>query len=104
MFALNFANLAALLHPTALFFLSPFLSLFPPLITQAFLLRRSVLFISSLSTFWPRLASSSARCAFAAIMGMLILLSFGAGTVSAALIWKSGKLYTLFRGDSSSIA
>jgi len=104
MFALNFANLLALLHPSALFFVSPFLSLFPALITQAFLLRRTMLFISSLSSFWPRLASRPARIIFAVFMTLLILFSFGAGTVAAVLVWKSGNLYTLYRGDLSSIA
>jgi len=92
-------NLLALLTPNVGYFLSPFLGIIPAALTQAFLLRRCLLFISSLSSFWPRLAHPVTRWIFGGIMGCLILVSSSAGTVASVMIWKSPNLWNLEKSD-----
>ena len=97
MFAIHFLDLSALLHPGSTWFISPFLGLLPALITQLFLLRRSILFISSLSIFWPRLAHPLTRWIFGLVMGGLIGLGAICGTLAGAWVWKSQGLWALRR-------
>ncbi|RXK40708.1 hypothetical protein M231_01960 [Tremella mesenterica] len=99
MFGDNFLNIQALMKPTPLFFISPFLGLFPALITQAFLLRRTVLFISSLDVLWPRLSKPYVTRSFVVLVGCMILMSFIAGSVGSVLVWTTGRLYDLHTSE-----
>lgn len=99
MFATNFMNLLALLTPNVGYFLSPFLGIIPAALTQAFLLRRCLLFLSSLSTFWPRLAHPVTRWVFGSTIGCMIVVSSSAGTIASVKIWKSPNLWSLDKND-----
>ena len=87
--------------PTFTFFLSPFLGLFPALITQLFLLRRIVLFLSSLANLWPVLARKGVKYAFVGIMSAGIGVAFCSGTVGVWGLWKGGPLWETYRNRSS---
>ena len=102
MFATNFSDIIGFLKPTPSYFLSPFFGLIPAFITQGFLLRRSILFIASLSAFWPRLAHPTTRWVFGCFMGVLILVSAGAGTCASVMVWKAESLWSLDRDTSLS--
>ena len=101
MFADGFANVASLLQPSVLFFVSPFLGLFPATITQLFLLRRSLLFVSSLEMLWPWLARPTVTRSVAVIMVLMIMLAVASGTGGGWLLWSTGALWEL-RSDKRS--
>lgn len=78
-----------------LWFLSPFLSLFPPLFTQVFLLRRTASFVSSLDILWPRLAHPAVKCVFVSLMSAAIVMIFVTGTISGWMVYSMRDLYML---------
>jgi len=96
MFAEDFGNLNELLTSTPMFFISPFCGLFPQVLTQIFLLRRVVLFFSSLDLLWPWLAKRSVRYAFSIVISLAIIMSFISGFMTSLKLWKSGSLIALF--------
>ena len=93
MFGTNFFNLTAFLTPTSLFFASTLLGLLPPLFTQIFLLRRILLFLSSLEVLWPILVRRPVQLLFTGVMCTGMLLGFGAGVASCIIIWRSGQFF-----------
>ncbi|KAK4688313.1 hypothetical protein P7C73_g1808, partial [Tremellales sp. Uapishka_1] len=99
MFARNFANLSSLGDPSPLFFISPLLGLIPPVLTQGFLLRRLVLFVSSLEVLWPRLAHPCTKYTFVVVMVAGIAISTVFGSISSYLVWQSGGLGHLHAGS-----
>ncbi|WVQ76918.1 hypothetical protein IAR50_006597 [Cryptococcus sp. DSM 104548] len=92
MFAVNFMNIHAITMSSPLFLTSVFLGLLPATITQLFLLRRSILFLSSLSHLWPRLAHPISKSLFACIMLLAISTSFVTGTITSVLTFRVGML------------
>ena len=102
MFGDNFLNLFGFIQPTPIFFASTMLGLIPPVITQLFLLRRIVLFVSSLEVLWPVLAKPIAKYTFLAVLGLGIAMSFSAGVASCVLIFHSGEYFIdLALGDAA---
>jgi hypothetical protein len=96
MFALNFLDIRAFASPDYMWFASPFLGLFPAMITQAFLLRRITLFLSSLSSLWPALDRPLVKTVFVGLMSAGIIGSFITGSIGSYAIWKSGPLWEMF--------
>lgn len=96
MFAKNFLDVFAFATPDYIWFVSPLLGLFPALITQAFLLRRITLFLSSLSSLWPALDRSAVKMTFVIFMSGAIVVSFLSGCIGSYYIWKSGPLWDDF--------
>jgi len=96
MFALHFLDIQAFASPDYMWFASPFLGLFPALITQIFLLRRITLFLGSLSSLWPALDLPSIRMTFIIIMSGGIIISFVSGCIGSYWIWKGGPLWEFF--------
>jgi hypothetical protein len=101
MFGENFLDVQALLIPNSTYFFSPFFGLIPAFITQGFLLRRCLLFISSLFEFWPRLAHPASRWSFGVIMTLLIFFGNAQGAHAAYHIWQSPNLWSLGRVKGS---
>lgn len=96
MFALGFLDIVSFATPDYMWFASPFLGLFPALITQTFLLRRITLFLSSLSSLWPTLDRPAVKMTFIIIMSGGIIVSFLAGCIGSYWIWRSGPLWEFF--------
>ena len=101
MFAKNFLDIFAFATPDYIWFVSPLLGLFPALITQAFLLRRITLFLSSLSSLWPALDRPAVKMSFVVIMTGAIVMSFLSGCIGSYYIWKSGPLWDDFVRESN---
>lgn len=101
MFAENFLDIFAFATPDYIWFISPFLGLFPALITQAFLLRRITLFLSSLSSLWPSLDKPAVKLGFVVVMSGAIMISFLAGCIGSYYIWQSGPLWDDFVRQSN---
>ena len=100
MFALHFMDIFEFATPDYIWFISPFLGLFPALFTQAFLLRRITLFLSSLSSLWPTLDTRVVKVGFSALVSAGIIVSFLSGCLGCYYIWKSGPLWHDFVRDS----
>ena len=96
MFALGFLDIVSFATPDYMWFASPFLGLFPALITQTFLLRRITLFLSSLSSLWPMLDKPALKMTFIIIMSGGIIVSFLSGCIGSYWIWRSGPLWEFF--------
>jgi hypothetical protein len=96
MFALGFLDIVSFATPDYMWFASPFLGLFPALITQTFLLRRITLFLSSLSSLWPTLDKPVVKMTFIIIMSGGIIISFLSGCIGSYWIWRSGPLWEFF--------
>jgi len=99
MFALGFLDIVSFATPDYMWFASPFLGLFPALITQTFLLRRITLFLSSLSSLsslWPMLDRPAVRMTFIIVMSGGIIISFFSGCIGSYWIWRSGPLWEFF--------
>jgi hypothetical protein len=96
MFALGFLDIVSFATPDYMWFASPFLGLFPALITQTFLLRRITLFLSSLSSLWPMLDRPAVKMTFIIIMSGGIIISFLSGCIGSYWIWRSGPLWEFF--------
>lgn len=96
MFALGFLDIVSFATPDYMWFASPFLGLFPALITQTFLLRRITLFLSSLSSLWPALDKPVVKVTFIIIMSGGIIVSFLSGCIGSYWIWRSGPLWEFF--------
>jgi hypothetical protein len=96
MFALGFLDIVSFATPDYMWFASPFLGLFPALITQTFLLRRITLFLSSLSSLWPTLDKPAVKMTFIIIMSGGIIISFLSGCIGSYWIWRSGPLWEFF--------
>jgi hypothetical protein len=95
MFAASFADVRMALTATPLFFVSPFLGILVAVMTQIFLLRRVVLFISSLDLLWPLLAHPATKYSFSFFISLTITISNAAGVIATYEVWQSGGLWNL---------
>nr|ODO02147.1 hypothetical protein L204_00874 [Cryptococcus depauperatus CBS 7855] len=101
MFGTHFTDLGHFLTISPLLFFSPFLGLLLSTITQLFLLRRSMLFVTSLAHLWPTLAHPVVKWGFVAVLVSGIALSFGTGTMAVVIMCRTRQLWQLHAGDSS---
>lgn len=91
-------NISKFLSPNPLFFVSPFLGILSAFITQLFLLRRIVRFLSSLDLLWPILSRPIFKYSFATCMILSILVVAIEGSIASSMIMNSGGLANLGLG------
>ncbi len=91
-------NISKFLSPDPFFFVSPFLGILSAFVTQLFLLRRIVRFITSLELLWPFLSRKIVKYSFMAGMVLAIMVVAIEGSIASAMVMKSGGLASLGLG------